>query len=94
MNEYITKKGTTLFWDIDYTLGGYNYVTYKKIKRGYYLNVQRCNGEFMMFQGLEHPSGATSVFIHGVTRQSVKQENIALSKVENTLIEIINRYNL
>lgn len=94
MNEYITKKGNTIYWEIDYDLGGYNYATNEKMKRGYYLTVRRNPSEFMAYQGLEHPSGAVRVFIHEVTRQSVKQENIAISKVENKLIDIINRYSL
>lgn len=94
MNEYITKKGNTIYWKIDYNLGGYSYATNKEMKRGYYLSVRRSPNEFMAYQGLEHPLGAVRMFIHEVTRQSVKQENIALNKVENKLIDIINRYSL
>ena len=94
MNKYTTKKGNVVFWDIDYSLGGYNYATYEKMKRGYYLTVKRNANEYIVFQGLEHESGAVRVFLHEVTRQSVKQEKIAAEKAQSKLIEIVNSYNL
>ena len=95
MNEFITEKGTKLFYEVDYSLGGYNYFTGEDIPRGYSLSVNRSKHEMSAFTGLESPTGAISLFLHEVTRQSKK--GLATAEAMATpekLQEIANRYGI
>ena len=41
MEEFITQKGTKLFYEVDYELGGYNYFTGEQEPRAYNLYIKR-----------------------------------------------------
>lgn len=92
MNEYKTEKGNTLFYKVDYDLGGYNYFTGNTKERGYYLSIQRKYREFSAFEGLENPSGAVRVLLLPVKRQSVKAEKQAEEMAEQKVAEIVGLY--
>lgn len=94
MYEFETEKGNILFYDINYSLGGYSYATNSEMKRGYYLSVQRKRNEFMAYQGLEHESGAIRQFVHEVKRKSNTQELIAYDKAMTIVKEIVEKYDL
>lgn len=96
MKTFTTEKGTTLFYKIDYRLGGYNHFTGNLDQRGYILSVRRKPNVFTAFSGLDKESGAISRFLLEVKRRSNKQEEKAVELVENSsmLQEIADRYGI
>lgn len=89
MKEFTTENGTTLFYEVKYDLGGYNYFTYKNDPRCYRLYIYRNPREFVSFSGLNDDLGAVRVKLFEVGRQSKKQrakaESIALDKLKEFL---------
>lgn len=95
MNEFTTKKGTKLFWDITYDKGGYNHFTSSERKRGYSLSIKRKKNEFSAFTGLSSENGAVSLFLHEVSRKSNKQLDVAMNLVTDELLsDIAMRYGI
>jgi len=91
MKEYNTGKDT-LYYNVSYDLGGYNYFTGGMRERGYYLNIQRRYREFEAFVGLENPSGGVRVLLIPVKRQSVKNKEQAEKMAESKVAEIVAEY--
>lgn len=91
MKEYHTEKNT-LYYQVGYDLGGYNYFTGGSKERGYYLSIQRKYREFTAFCGLENPSGAVRVLLLPVKRQSVKSKEQAEKMAESKVAEIVAEY--
>lgn len=95
MEQFITQKGTTLFYEVDYELGGYNYFTGEKEPRAYNLYIKRNKNITSAFQGLDNPSGAIRFVLNEVGRKSKKQEAIAKSMVTKEFLQdIANKYNI
>ena len=95
MEEFITQKGTTLFYEVDYELGGYNYFTGEQEPRAYNLYIKRNKNITSAFQGLDNPSGAIRFVLNEVGRKSKKQETIAKSMVTKEFLQdIANKYNI
>lgn len=94
MYEFETEKGNTVFYDIIYSLGGFNETSHSELKRGYYLRVLRTKNQFRAHQGLEHELGAVRQFVHEVKRRSKAQELIAYDKAMVMLKEILEKYDL
>lgn len=91
--EYITKQGATLWWDVGYDLGGYNYFTSQSRPRGYYLTVQRQRNCFTAFADLDDPQGAVRVLLKEVNRRSAKAEREAEQLAEQKVAELVADYN-
>ena len=95
MLEFTTEKGTTLYYDIAYDLGGYNYFTYETDPRAYMLILKRQKNQFSAFSGLDSPSGAITMTLLEVKRKSKKQEANAYNMVTDELLQdIANRYGI
>ena len=95
MLEFTTEKGTTLYYDISYDLGGYNYFTGESDPRAYMLLMQREKHSFTAFNGLDAPSGAIRMVLLEVKRKSKKQEANAYSMVTAELLQdIANKYGI
>lgn len=95
MNEFTTEKGTKLFWEINYDLGGMNYFTGKLEPRGYELSIKRSRNTTRAFSGLNEESGAVRMFLHEVTRKSKKGLKTATEKADDKLIQsIADRYGI
>lgn len=95
MLEFTTKKGTKLYYDISYEIGGYNHFTGGTIPRAYMLMVQRKRNSFTAFSGLDSDSGAVRMALIEVGRKSKKQETNAYNMVtEEFLQDIANKYSI
>ena len=95
MLEFTTEKGTTLYYDIAYELGGYSYFTGDIIPRAYMLMVQREKHSFTAFNGLDSPSGAIRMTLLEVKRKSKKQEANAYKMVTDELLQdVANKYGI
>ena len=95
MLEFTTKKGTKLYYDVTYEIGGYNHFTGGTIPRAYMLMVQRKRNLFSAFSGLDNPSGAIRTVLLEVGRKSKKQETNAYNMVtEEFLQDIANKYSI
>ena len=95
MLEFTTEKGTTLYYDISYDLGGYNYFTGDADPRAYLLMIQRDKHTFSAFSGLDSPSGAIRMVLLEVKRKSKKQEANAYNMVTDELLQdIANKYGI
>ncbi len=94
MNQHITQNGITLYYKLDYDLGGYSHATNREHPRGYYLSVRRQPDRFLAHQGLENEAGAVRIFLHEVNRKSKKQEQIAEDMIHDKLLEVEKRYSL
>jgi len=92
MKEYTTEKGTKLYYDVTYDLGGFNYFTDKNDPRCYRLSINRNPQEFAAFTGLNDESGAIRVVLFEVGRQSKKQLAKAESMAQDTLKKVINEH--
>lgn len=93
MKEYQTEKGTTLYYKINYDLGGYNYFTGNSKQRGYYIIIQRKFREFSAFSGLEDSAGAICQLVLPVKRQSEKARKQAEDMAEGVVADIVAVYN-
>ena len=89
MNKYTTEKGTDLFWEVTYDLGGYNMFTGEERPRGYSLSVRRNRSEFGAFSDLTSSTGAVSDFLLEVGRKSVKREVEAMEMVTHKHLQSI-----
>lgn len=89
MKEFTTENGTTLFYKVDYQLGGYNYFTGTSEPRCYSLSIKRNPQEVAAFSDLNDDLGAVRLILFEVGRQSKKQrskaENMALDKLKEFL---------
>lgn len=95
MLEFTTQKGTKLYYDISYEIGGYNHFTGGTIPRAYMLVVQRKRNTFTAFSGLDSDSGAVRMALIEVGRKSKKQETNAYNMVtEEFLQDIANKYGV
>lgn len=95
MLEFTTEKGTTLYYDVSYELGGYNHFTGGTTPRAYMLMVQRQRNQFSAFSGLDKPGGAVRMVLLEVGRRSKKQEAKAYSMVTSELLQdITNKYGI
>ena len=95
MLEFTTEKGTTLYYDVSYELGGYNHFTSSDMPRAYMLNLKRQKNQFSAFSGLDSPSGAIRMVLLEVKRKSKKQEANAYSMVTDELLQdIANKYGI
>ena len=95
--EFITEKGTVLYWHVTYNLGGQNVFSGQHDRRGYSLFIQRKKNSFAvgLDTGLNHESGAVRYFLHEVNRKSKKQEQIANDMVtDEELQRIANIYGV
>lgn len=90
MKEFTTKNGTTLYYEVSYDLGGFNYFTGKNDPRCYRLNIQRNPQEFAAFTDLNDESGAVRVVLFEVGRKSKKQLANAEGMALDTLKKVIN----
>jgi len=91
MKEFTTENGTTLYYEVNYQLGGFNYFTSKNDPRCYTLNINRNPQEFAAFSGLNSECGAVRVVLFEVGRKSKKQlakaQDMALDKLKECLNE-------
>ena len=91
MKEFTTENGTTLYYEVAYQLGGFNYFTGKNDPRCYTLNINRNPQEFAAFTDLNDDRGAVRVVLFEVGRKSKKQlakaESMALDKLKEVLSE-------
>lgn len=95
MLEFTTDRGTKLYYDVYYELGGYSYFTGKTIPRAYMLVVQRERKSFSAFSGLDSPRGSIVAVLLEVGRKSKKQEANANNMVtEEFLQDIADRYGV
>ena len=95
MLEFTTEKGTTLYYDVTYELGGYNHFTSSEIPRAYMLNIKRQKNQFSAFSGLDSPSGAIRMVLLEVGRRSKKQEAKARDMITDELLQdIANKYGI
>ena len=95
MLEFTTEKGTTLYYDVTYELGGYNHFTSSEIPRAYMLNIKRQKNQFSAFRGLDSPSGAIRMVLLEVGRRSKKQEAKARDMITDELLQdIANKYGI
>ena len=95
MLEFTTEKGTTLYYDVSYELGGYNHFTYNITPRAYMLDISRQKNQFGAFSGLDSPSGAIRMVLSEVGRRSKKQEANAYKMVTDELLQdIANKYGI
>ena len=95
MLEFTTEKGATLYYDIAYDLGGYNYFTGESDPRAYMLILKRQKNQFSAFSGLDSPSGAIRMVLNEVKRKSKKQETIAYNMVTDELLQdIADKYGI
>ena len=95
MEEFITQKGTKLFYEVGYDLGGYNHFTGSQEPRAYILSIRRLKNEVHAFKGLDNPSGAIRFVLNEVGRKSKKQETIAKSMVTKEFLQdIADKYNI
>ena len=89
MKEFTTENGTTLYYEVNYQLGGFNYFTGKNDPRCYTLNINKNPQEFAAFSDLNDESGAVRVDLFEVGRQSKKQlakaQDMALGKLKEFL---------
>lgn len=92
MKEYTTENGTKLYYDVTYDLGGFNYFTDKNDPRCYRLNINRKPREFAAFSGLNDESGAVSLVLFEVGRQSKKQRAKAESMALDKLKEVLSKH--
>ena len=90
------SKATHLKIETYYSLGGYNYFTYKQEQRGYYLSVvpvERGNGMegFIAFSGVKQ-------LVKPVSRKSKKAEaeakNLVGTYLENLINHVLAKNNL
>ena len=89
MEEFITQKGTKLFYEVGYDLGGYNHFNGKQEPRAYILHIRRMKNQTSAFQGLDNPSGAIRFVLNEVGRKSKKQETIAKAMVTKEFLQNI-----
>lgn len=89
MEEFITQKGTKLFYEVGYELGGHNYFTGEHEPRAYILYIKRMKNQTSAFKGLDNPSGAIRLVLNEVGRKSKKQETIAKSMVTKEFLQNI-----
>ena len=95
MLEFTTEKGTTLYYDVTYELGGYNHFTGGTTPRAYMLSIKRQKNVFSAFSGLDSPSGAIRMVLLEVKRKSKKQEANAYKMVTDELLQdIANKYGI
>ena len=95
MEQKKKKKGTTLFYEVGYDLGGYNHFNGKQEPRAYNLHIRRMKNITSAFQGLDNPSGAIRFVLNEVGRKSKKQEAIAKSMVTKEFLQnIADKYNI
>lgn len=94
MNTFITEKGTELFWEVSYSLGGSNYFTGGVDPRGYSLFVQRMKNRFVVHHNLSQPTGANRKFLLEVGRKSKKQEERANELAIEQLQAIADAFDL
>lgn len=95
MLEYTTEKGTTLYYDVTYELGGYNHFTGGDTPRAYMLVINRQKNQFSAFSGLDKPGGAIRMVLNEVGRRSKKQEAKAYDMVTDELLQdIANKYGI
>lgn len=95
MLEFTSEKGTTLYYDVSYELGGYNHFTYDITPRAYMLDIKRQKNEFSAFSGLDKPGGAVRMVLNEVKRKSKKQEANAYNMVTDELLQdIANKYGI
>ena len=95
MLEFTTEKGTTLYYDVTYELGGYNHFTGGTTPRAYMLSIKRQRNVFSAFSGLDSSSGAVRMVLLEVGRRSKKQEANAYSMVTDELLQdIANKYGI
>ena len=95
MNKFTTEKGTTLYYDVTYELGGYNHFTHDITPRAYMLDISRQKHSFSAFSGLDTPSGAVRMVLLEVGRRSKKQEAKAHDMVTDELLQdIANKYDI
>ena len=95
MLEFTTEKGTTLYYDVSYELGGYNHFTSSDMPRAYMLSLKRQRNQFSAFSGLDSPSGAIRMVLLEVGRRSKKQEAKAHDMVTDELLQdIANKYGI
>ena len=95
MEQFITQKGTTLFYEVGYDLGGYNHFNGKQEPRAYNLHIRRMKNITSAFQGLDNPSGAIRFVLNEVGRRSKKEETIAKGMVTKEFLQdIANKYNI
>lgn len=95
MEQFITQKGTTLFYEVGYDLGGYNHFTSEQEPRAYNLYIKRNKNITSAFQGLDNPSGAIRFVLNEVGRKSKKQETIAKGMVTKEFLQnIADKYNI
>lgn len=92
MKEFTTENGTTLYYEVDYQLGGFNYFNGKNEPRCYSLNIQRNPQEFAAFTDLNDDCGAVRVVLFEVGRQSKKQRSKAESMALDTLKKVISEH--
>ena len=88
MKEFTTENGTTLYYEVAYQLGGFNYFTGKNDPRCYILNIQRNPQEFEAFSDLNDDLGAVSLVLFEVGRQSKKQ----LAKAESMALDSLKKF--
>ena len=89
MEEFITQKGTKLFYEVGYDLGGYNHFNGKQEPRAYILHIRRMKNQTSAFKGLDNPSGAIRFVLNEVGRRSKKQETIAKGMVTKEFLQDI-----
>lgn len=93
MKEYTTEKGTPLFYDISYDLGGYNWATGGRRERGYYISIQRKRNMFCAFSDLSNEAGAVRYMLFSCNRRSSKAQERAENMAEQTVKHIVEQYN-
>lgn len=91
--EYVTEKGTHLYYRVFYDLGGLNYFTYKNTARGYYLEIRRNPVQMSAFSSLTDKDGAIKYLLIEVSRKSAKQQKLAEDMAEETIKHIVKIYN-
>lgn len=89
-----TERGNVVWYELNYTLGGRDYWTGGMRDRGYYLNIRRNRDEFLVGEGLHHNKGAIQLLVHPVKRRGSKQEEIAWSNADATILGVLDSYNL
>lgn len=93
---YTTKKGTKIYYEIIYDLGGDDYFNQgEKRPRGYYLIMQRNPNEFIINEDISKEKGASKLFLKRVKRKSKKSEEEAKKLVNEKLLqELADMYGI
>ena len=82
------EKNTFLKCELYYSLGGYNYFTYKQEPRGYYLSVAPVEKSGIMESYVAF-SGIKKLMVE-VKRKSKKKESEAVEMIEKSLPELVD----